>query len=77
MAQNEGTRGSNGPISHSSKDDPALEVSYGQDVAHPKLSGATFDTFGIMAGGTSYERKSIHIQESIDDMKSPRGRGAK
>ena len=77
MAQNEGTRGSNGPISHSSKDDPALEVSYGQDIPDPKLSGATFNAFGLMAGGTTYERKGIHIQDSIDRMKGPAGRGAK
>ena len=77
MAQNEGTRGSNGPISHSSKDDPALEVSYGQDVPDPKFSGASFVAFGLMAGGTTFERKGIHIQDSIDDMKGPSARGAK
>lgn len=77
MAENMGTRGSNGPISHSSKDDPALETSYGQEIPEPKLSGATFDIFGMMAGGTSFERKGIHIQDSIDRMKGPSGRGAK
>jgi hypothetical protein len=30
-----------------------------------------------MAGGTSFERKGIHIQDSIDRMKGPSGRGAK
>jgi hypothetical protein len=77
MAQNEGTRGSNGPISHGMKDDPALETSYGQEIPDPKLSGAEFIAFGLMAGGTSYERKAIHMQDSVDEMKTPRGRGAK
>jgi hypothetical protein len=72
-----GTRGSNGPISHSMPDDPALETSYGQEIPSPALTGAKIDLFGLMAGGTSFKRKSIHIEESIDDMRGPRGRGAK